>query len=709
MLQRLLMTTAQRVARTWDLFDLLFDTTTNEYWLGDAFTPGGIWLGAGVPTAALDVYVDAAAWDGATGQLTLTDTDAGTPDVGVNLGMVGATAFAAGVGGTVPAPPLGATSLFLRSDGAWAAGSQNIGETDQALTGNRTLTNSGAGHNFLVDILENGGPGRAFINLDAAGSEALIESTDGTNISGVQTDPSGVYLSHFNGADTAALSLASGDVLLGFGPTGRLRINGNGGTAGQVLRSQGLVGPPVWSNETVESFGLIGGELRFVGSNGVNQNTTLASLISADPGNALGVGADLRFFSAAPVNETYSLVAGGTLRFVGQSGANQDIQVGNLRSTDAGNDLGMGADGLLFLQETNETFGLVGSSLRFVGASGVAQSVPTANLVSGDVGNDLTVGGDGLLFLNAPTDTNYTTVDLTATANRSHDWDTFNLVENFLGGGTQRRVFGDLGITGNQVVVDETDRIWSVTQTDGALTDILEVGVGTTRFVQDDGLGLSGFSLLNGLNILSVPSMPLLLNGGAGTNGQVITSNASGVASWQPLPANTNYANTALTATAPRTHTWGAFDLTEAFTTGTRAFTYSGAGAEHLVSINGTGQSSSNVIDGAESSIVVQTAQAWGSTTANAPFSGNITVEATSTRAGCISGLGDGFSAQLILLPASAQLGYNDGATGTLVRCTQTTIELAFGVNGELLINGNAGLPGQVLTSNGPGAPPTWV
>jgi hypothetical protein len=122
------------------------------------------------------------------------------------------------------------------------AGGSNIYTADGTLLANRTLT--GAGFDLTFDGVNN------FL-ADAVASSKLQVETSVTHAAFIDVQPDFVWMSAQQASDGSSVSVISTPgfqtVALSFGATADLTINGDQGTAGQVITSQGPNLPPIWS------------------------------------------------------------------------------------------------------------------------------------------------------------------------------------------------------------------------------------------------------------------------------------------------------------------------------------------------------------------------------------------------------------------------------------------------------------------------------
>jgi hypothetical protein len=123
------------------------------------------------------------------------------------------------------------------------AGGSNIYTADGTLLANRTLT--GAGFDLTFDGVNN------FL-VDAVASSKLQVETSVTHAAFIDVQPDFVWMSAQQASDGSSVSVISTPgfqtVALSFGATADLTINGDQGTAGQAIISQGPNLPPVWGS-----------------------------------------------------------------------------------------------------------------------------------------------------------------------------------------------------------------------------------------------------------------------------------------------------------------------------------------------------------------------------------------------------------------------------------------------------------------------------
>jgi len=197
-LQRTSVTSAQRLSKTWDILELLHDTTLNAYFLGDLVTVGGISLGGG---------------GGGVGTITSVNGDPGPAVVLVPEEIFGLAAPGAGQNGQ---------GLVWNNAGSvwgYATPSNNFANATLTLDALRTHSLGGFALSFLNSNMG------VQIAPAIAGGSAYFRAASGSAV-GV-ANASGIIMSFIAGDD--------------------LSINGSAGTAGHVITSQGLDTAPTWT------------------------------------------------------------------------------------------------------------------------------------------------------------------------------------------------------------------------------------------------------------------------------------------------------------------------------------------------------------------------------------------------------------------------------------------------------------------------------
>tara|TARA_R110000851_G_scaffold53289_2_gene126380 strand:- start:112 stop:939 length:828 start_codon:yes stop_codon:yes gene_type:complete len=126
-----------------------------------------------------------------------------------------------------------------------------------------------------------------------------------------------------------------------------------------------------------------------------------------------------------------------------------------------------------------------------------------------------------------------------------------------------------------------------------------------------------------------------------------------------------NYAVTSLIADADRTHTWAGFNLAETFTTGNKTETYTNGTAIATLQ-RGSADISFNVVDGTTYS-------------------------------------------NLYMNTALAQMNWTDGTDSAQLVTSPAGISMNLSGTTALVINADAGIIGQILTSQGSSTAPLWT
>ncbi|MCP4145549.1 MAG: hypothetical protein GY752_09745, partial [bacterium] len=246
---------------------------------------------------------------------------------------------------------------------------------------------------------------------------------------------------------------------------------------------------------------------------------------------------------------------------------------------------------------------------------------------AGAAGQLLTSGGAGAAptwTTVSVTDTNFANTDLTATGNRSHTFDANNLEIGFT--------------TGNL----------DFTLSSGGQSSQIAAEAAGLDFSSASGADSTNLNVTsNQIDLSFGGAADFKVDGSAGLAGQLLTSSGPGSApTWTTVSVtDTNFANTDLTSTGNRTHTFDADDLDIDFTTGVLQFSFS---------------------------------------------------------SGTASGLISGTSAGVVLTGA-------DGGNSASLIASSSDLNLTFSGTSDLKINSSAGTVGQLLTSSGPGVAPTWT
>jgi hypothetical protein len=180
-----------------------------------------------------------------------------------------------------------------------AGGSVNLYNTDGTLTTNRIVTQAGSTLQFT------GGPFQTVDNQvsfsTSSGNSAFLTVNTGPTISQVLVTTSEARVAYQSGLNLNGVQATAGALQLNIAPTSEMLVNGNPGTAGQALVSQGPGLPPVWGTATSSNIYTTDGTLsgaRLVNVNNVQLTfgNTSAAGVNFIPDATSGNGAILRLY-----------------------------------------------------------------------------------------------------------------------------------------------------------------------------------------------------------------------------------------------------------------------------------------------------------------------------------------------------------------------------------------------------------------------------
>ena len=694
-LQRIPATTAQRTSRVWDLFDLIYDTDTGITYLGDMVTTGGIALGAGGGGGVLTVNGDA----GPGVVLTPEDLFGGAAPVSpANDGM----GYVWNGGSWTLAPSAGGTTTFLGltdTPGAYAGAALQSVRVNAAATGLEFFTPAASTNIYAADGAL---AGNRVVNL-AGFSLSMLNA----NL-GLQVAPA-LGTANLRTGDGSLLGVSNTTGVAMTIPAGRdLRVNGNAGTVGQVLISQGASNPPIWGtgvtvdlNTTVASTaGALGaapvsapaspdiGDVHVEGYtdaqvwwvwNGATWVNTLSAPSAANLYTANGaLPAATARVASFPDSSSYRFDGTGTAAntFLRVQGTNVvSAQAANAGLT-AGSALTLGT-----ASATIQTLGAVPINLLF-GATAPLQ----LNGVPGNNGQVLQSRGAVLPPIWADGPGNIYTTD------------------GAIGAGIARvaTVAASASLTFQGPTVD--DGLIRMTPA----SDRVEVSVSS-------GAGLTGIDLTPaafGLN--TGTTTPLHINGSAGLNRQVLTTRGPGLAPiWadagqQVLEAANDAAATALAATLTDLIPV-VIHVTTGPSGGRESRLYYGTGAaDYVLMTDSIGINDQNITGnrilsnaGNNSSFTVDINDGGGigATMVLDPVAGDVLLRQT-------TGVD---TSELYLDANGAQLGSTTAAGTSVVATRGGDVLLAFSATGDLKLDNQPGVAGQVIQSQGPNLPPVWA
>lgn len=405
-----------------------------------------------------------------------------------------------------------------------------------------------------------------------------------------------------------------------------------------------------------------------------------------------------------------------------------------------------------------------GTTAQYVRGDGSLASFPAITNYWSLTGNDITNTNSGLVniglgtpkFVFKPSTEEYF-FDAYPSDNyllqRTVAGSGYNRFEIGTGGGNI--VFGDQTSQGNQITQWISDSaahfVWGTYSTPGIYPDIrfMDIGVGPNiRFGDLDNAFTTSkfiFDAFNGDTALIKVGQLRIQNGTEG-NGKVLTSNAGGVATWQtPSTVATSVPISGLTAATgtnsinnanfQQTWGWNSFDgngtnglflnanTTASAVSADALFAVSISGANATSSVTSTATSISNTHTGTSSTNIGLTAIASGANNnyalivPSASGSVGIGTSAPGYLFDVTANSANVFGASIYNNNAGTNSGglrvaVNHSSTGHAFQVLSgsggTTSIFDVEANGEVLFTGSGGTSGQVLTSGGSNAPPTW-
>lgn len=437
--------------------------------------------------------------------------------------------------------------------------------------------------------------------------------------------------------------------LSGLAGTG-LQLNGSAGTAGQVLTSQGETAAPTWT--TVSGGGGSSAASALTGTT-MASNVTFSSLTTVGTLSSLAVsGNTVTAKITATVGTGGDAIDASVGTFVDPaSGLARAIKASGGIATDF-----LGATGTV----TAALFSGSGASLTALNATNLSTgTVPTARLATGTASTTTFLRGDGTWA--AATASSVSSLQGTGTASVSTS--TTGTYAGKDGNGLPI-----LAIVNSAAGTNAKYGQWSNSSAGTFALTFLNDANSSSNDVfavtrSDVNATLMTFKTA-GINLSGLASTGLQLNGSAGTAGQILTSGgASATPTWTTPTGPTTLVATA--ATVPYGVATGAY----------AGLAFGSSNNYPGFFMNNTSGAANNRVSG------------WYSEGSTMRFN-------LQTDAGSNTG-GDVFTIT------------RSGQTPTLLTLTGTAINHA-GLTSGFQINGSAGTAGQVLTSAGSAAAPTW-
>ena len=413
--------------------------------------------------AITDTYITGGSLDPMTGVLTLTDSDGATADIAISLLALRSSVTDNGDGTYTFADGSGTTILIDTKEGVSAdadnslvVGSDgkpyvNVAAAETVTTlvdnGDNTFTYTAEdGSAITFDIREGvsadvgnslsvGTDGKPYLDVSAA--ETLTAVTTGvvaghqiavyTDEDGVDTPINETVTSLSYNQTTTVLTYTDEDGVAVdvdlSALTTDIYVNGATFDAGAMsltlVDNSGTTGDVVIDLSTLRSVVTDNADGTYLhdDGNGVSVLIDTRDGISADAGNQLILGADLRPYFAATPETVTTLVDNGdnTFTYTNEAGFAVTFDAKEGVSVDALNSLVAGSDGKPYFAETPETVTDIADNgdgtYTYTNEAGATFLIDTRDGISADAGNQLVLGADLLPYFAATPETVTTLVD----------------------------------------------------------------------------------------------------------------------------------------------------------------------------------------------------------------------------------------------------------------------------------------------------------
>lgn len=371
-------------------------------------------------------------------------------------------------------------------------------------------------------------------------SQVILQQSEAGETSGFKTTPTVSELFYNQGANISRVVTQVSGIDLIIDETSDLSINSSPGTTGQLLASQGNNLPPIWLTPTFlalsDTPGAFGGAGFVVAINGTNtalefiDPTTLDTNTNYANNDLIADDHRVHDWSIYQRVENYDNGLDVSHLFIGAGSA-------RWRGTRAG--LGISEVQMNVVQGASLTWEPEGNTenLVRVGQVGVELEFSDDGNSELQIDGDPGAAGEAILSQgpNLPpvwgSSPNYISQDLSASANRLHDWGAFSLTENYIDGADSA-----------SMIQDHNSLDFSVTDSTAISQMILDAAFWESRW--NDGTDEAKIEIKQGL-VATAPQLHFLTNaidGGTALTGQalVLQDQVTGEVEFTTLPEQLN-------------------------------------------------------------------------------------------------------------------------------------------------------------------------